>query len=169
MITPAYCSMMARYNSWQNSQLTTALDKVSAQELTAERGAFFGSILGTLNHILWADRIWMSRFDASFAAPEEGIPESPALCPDYTAWKAARGEMDRWVEDWATQVTQSDLSGDLAWYSGAAGRDVTRPRAFCVTHMFNHQTHHRGQLHAMMTNAALVGNTSDLFLVPEAL
>ncbi len=167
MITTAYCSLMARYNIWQNRQLVTALDPVPAEELMADRGSFFGSILGTLNHILWADQIWMSRFDDSFDKPAGGIPDSPSLCPDYATWRDERMAMDDRMAAWADAVSQVDLTGDVAWYSGAAERDVVKPRAFCITHMFNHQTHHRGQVHAMMTEAGLTGNTSDLFLLPE--
>ena len=168
MITPAYCAMMTRYNAWQHRQLTVALDPVPEAEVVADRGGFFGSILGTLNHVLWADQIWMSRFDDSFDAPEGGIPESPFICADYAGWKEARAEIDRRMAAWASAITQEELSGDVAWYSGAAGRDMVKPRAFCITHMFNHATHHRGQVHTMMTSAGLTGNTSDLFFLPEA-
>ncbi|MEQ9176308.1 MAG: DinB family protein, partial [Alphaproteobacteria bacterium] len=65
MITPEYCRMMARYNAWQNRQLTESLDAQPLEVLTEDRGAFFGSILGTLNHLLWGDRMWMARFDPS--------------------------------------------------------------------------------------------------------
>ena len=167
MITPSYCALMARYNAWQNSELFTALDPAPAEEVVADRGAFFGSILGTLNHILWADQIWMSRFDDRFEKPEGGIPESPGVCNDYPAWKTARADLDARMADWATGGTAAELSGDVAWYSGAAERDVVKPRAFCIAHMFNHATHHRGQVHTMMTSAGFTGNTSDLFLIPE--
>jgi len=167
MITPSYCALMARYNAWQNRQLVTALDPVPEAEIVADRGGFFGSILGTLNHILWADQIWMSRFDKRFAKPDGGIAESPHICVDYAAWKTARTDMDARMADWAASVTAAELAGDVAWYSGAAERDVVKPRAFCITHMFNHATHHRGQVHTMMTSAGFTGNTSDLFLIPE--
>ena len=167
MITPSYCALMARYNAWQNSQLVTALDPAPAEDVLADRGAFFGSILGTLNHILWADQIWMSRFDERFAKPDGGIPESPRLCPDYSAWRDERASMDARMAEWAAGLSHEDLAGDVAWYSGAAERDVVKPRAFCISHMFNHQTHHRGQVHTMMTSAGFTGNTSDLFLIPE--
>ena len=167
MITPSYCALMARYNAWQNRQLVTALDPVPAAEVVADRGSFFGSILGTLNHILWADQIWMSRFDDRFEKPGGGIPESPTLCPDYPTWRDARASMDARMAEWAAGLGHDELAGDVAWYSGAAERDVVKPRAFCISHMFNHQTHHRGQVHTMMTSAGLTGNTSDLFLIPE--
>ncbi|MEO0372719.1 MAG: DinB family protein [Pseudomonadota bacterium] len=166
MITPAYCVTMTRYNAWQHRQLVTALDPVPEAEVVADRGAFFGSILGTLNHVLWADQIWMSRFDDRFDAPGGGIPNSPSICADYGTWKEVRTDMDARMTDWAGGVTAAELAGDVAWYSGAAERDVVKPRAFCITHMFNHATHHRGQVHTMMTSAGLTGNTSDLFLLP---
>jgi len=88
MITGAYAREMARYNNWENNQLATFLQGLSPAELTQQRGAFFGSILGTANHLLWGDWIWMSRFDKG-NGPESnihrsggGIPESVSLCPD---------------------------------------------------------------------------------------
>jgi uncharacterized damage-inducible protein DinB len=167
MITPAYCTMMARYNGWQNRQLMTALDPVPEHELTADRGAFFGSILGTLSHTLWADQMWMSRFVADFDEPSAGIKDSATLYPGLADWKSVRNEVDERISAWASSLTQPDIDGDLAWYSSAADMGMQKPLAFCISHMFNHQTHHRGQVHAMMTSASLVGNTSDLIFLPE--
>lgn len=167
MITPDYCQMMARYGAWQNRQIFDALDGQPMTVLTKDRGAFFGSILGTLNHLLWGDQIWMSRFDPSVEAPVGGIPESPMLHPTLGAWNAARFHLDGKIRHWANSMRSVDLAGDLKWYSGAAQRDVTKPIALCVTHMFNHQTHHRGQVHALLTAAGLAAPVSDLFLMPE--
>lgn len=166
MITPEFCRTMARYNAWQNTQLRTACAGLTEAELRADRGAFFGSILGTLNHLLWGDLIWMSRFDGG-APPEGGIAESPGLCPTFAAWGAERFRMDGRIRHWAKGLHNLDLAGDLIWFSGAAGREVTRPVALCVTHMFNHQTHHRGQVHAMLTAAGQSPGDTDLFLMPE--
>ena len=167
MITPEYCRTMARYNAWQNRQVTEALDGQPLEVLAEDRGAFFGSILGTLNHLLWGDLLWMSRLDPSVDAPEVTQKESPGLHPTLGAWSAERYHLDGKMRHWANAVRAMDLTGDLHWYSGTAGRDLVAPRAFCITHMFNHQTHHRGQVHAMMTAAGLTAPVSDLFLMPE--
>ena len=169
MIDPGYVRMMARYNAWQNRQLSEALDGVPLEVLRADHGAFFGSILGTLGHILWADRMWMSRFAPDLqAAPEGGIAASPGSCPTFGAWDAERFAMDGVIARWARGLHALDLTGKLTWFSAASGAEVTRPLATCVIHMFNHQTHHRGQVHAMLTKSKIAAPVSDLFLMPEA-
>ena len=77
MITPDYCRIMARYNQWQNKAVTEVVESMAPAELTEDRGAFFGSILGTLNHLLWADLVWMSRLDGG-DGPGVALTDSPA-------------------------------------------------------------------------------------------
>ena len=165
MITVEYVQTMARYNAWQNAGLIERLAAMDEADLRADRGAFFGSILATLNHVLWGDRIWMSRF-AGWARPPGGIAESVALTPTYAAWKAERQRTDGRMLHWADTLRPIELRGEMSWHSGALGRDVSRPRALLVMHMFNHQTHHRGQVHAMLTAAGVVPGESDLFAMP---
>ncbi len=167
MITPDYCRTMARYNAWQNQQLFDALETVPLETLTQGRRAFFGSILGTLNHVLWGDQIWMSRFDPSVQPPDGGIADSAALYPTLGAWSAARFHMDGKIRHWAETLRALNLTGQLHWHSAAAGREMSAPISLCVAHMFNHQTHHRGQVHAMITAAGLTAPVTDLFLMPE--
>jgi uncharacterized damage-inducible protein DinB len=152
MIGPAYVQRMARYNRWQNENLYGVADRLSAEERERERGAFFGSIHKTLSHLLWADRVWMSRFADVPRAPG-GIPDSVALYPDWDVLRAERPRFDQTIVDWADGVDPAWLAADQTYYSGAAKRDITRPRWLIVTHMFNHQTHHRGQIHCMLTQA----------------
>ncbi len=166
MIGAEYTRMMARYNRWQNSQLAGCFSSLPASELTRERGAFFGSILGTANHLLWGDMMWMGRFDGG-DKPAGGIPGSDRLHPDGEGWRVARQSMDARISDWAEGLTDAQLAGDLTWYSGAAGREVTKPLGMLVVHMFNHQTHHRGQIHKMLTEAGAEAPVSDLFFMPE--
>lgn len=167
MITPEYCQTMARYAAWQNRQIFDALDGQPLSVLTADRGAFFGSILGTLSHLHWADLIWMSRFDPSVQPPEGGLPESASQFATLGHWSAARYHLDGKMQYWAQSLRRVDLAGALKWYSDAAKREMCRPKAACVAHMFNHQTHHRGQIHAMLGAAGLTEPVSDLFLSPE--
>ena len=82
MIDRAYVQCMARYNRWQNENLYGVADRLSAEERGRERGAFFGSIHKTLSHLLWGDRVWMSRF-TDVPKPQAGIPESVSLYPDW--------------------------------------------------------------------------------------
>ena len=166
MITPDYCQMMARYNAWQNNGLRDMVAAVPDTELRRDRGAFFGSILATLNHILWADQMWMSRFEKA-DPPKRGRKDSVNATPDVTTWSAERALMDDRIARWADRVSAEVLSGTLSWYSGLKKSDVTMPMARCVAHVFNHQTHHRGQVHAMLTAAGLHPQDTDLFLMPE--
>ena len=166
MIEAGYARMMGRYNSWQNNQLFDIIDVIDPAETTRQRGAFFGSIQGTLNHLLWGDAMWMARFDGG-AKPDGGIADSVALHASLPDWRAARRDMDARITAWAEALSDAALKADLTWFSGAAGREVRRPLGLLVVHMFNHQTHHRGQVHKMLTEAGASAPVSDLFLMPE--
>lgn len=168
MITPGYCHMMARYNAWQNENLIAAAAGLAPAELTKFRGAHFGSIMATFNHLLWADTIWMSRL-AGWDKPSGGIKDSVSFTTNWIVFLRARREADRQITDWAGRLEVEELEGILSWHSGALGREVEKPYALCVAHMFNHQTHHRGQIHAMLTAAGARPGDTDLFAMPEAL
>src|SRR5689334_16423460 len=114
MIDVAYVQRMARYNRWQNENLYRVADALPDDERRRGRGAFFGSIHATLNHLLWADRIWMSRL-AGTPKPEGGIPESVALVSDWDALKRERAAFDAVVIDWADRLDAASLAGDLAY------------------------------------------------------
>jgi uncharacterized damage-inducible protein DinB len=161
MIGTGYIKRMARYNSWQNENLYSCADRLSDEARRQDRGAFFGSIHGTLNHLLWADEIWMSRFCGT-PRPKGGIPESTSLRAGWDELKRDRLAFDAWMVGWADALAESDLAGDLTYYSGAAKRDVTAPKWLIFTHFFNHQTHHRGQVHCMLTQAGMRPGDTDL-------
>lgn len=166
MITSEYCLTMARYNAWQNKQLKDAMRNMTPGDLAAGRGAFFGSIMATANHLLWGDTIWMSRFDGG-APPQGSIAQSIDITSGFDAWNVERLTMDARILHWAETLAPDDLAGDLVWFSGALNCDVSRPRAMCIAHMFNHQTHHRGQIHAMLGDAGIDEPVSDLFVMPQ--
>lgn len=166
MITPDWCRMMAAYNAEMNRRLYAAADRLSEAQRDENRGAFFGSIGATLSHLLWGDSIWMHRFDG-WEKPQGGIPESTSLHRDWPKLKADRAATDQRIEAWAARVDPAWLTGELTWYSGAMGRDVTRPISVLVTHFFNHQTHHRGQAHALVTGfGEKTGDTDIPFILP---
>jgi uncharacterized damage-inducible protein DinB len=165
MIDPGYVQRLARYNRWQNENLYGVADTLSDAERRHERGAFFGSIHGTLSHLLWADRIWMSRF-AGTPRPAGGIPESVSLYGDWSELKRERAAFDGVIVDWAERLDDDALAGDLTWFSGAIKAEVSRPKWLLLTHMFNHQTHHRGQVHCMLTQAGGKPGDTDLFIMP---
>jgi uncharacterized damage-inducible protein DinB len=167
MITPAFVRTMAAYNAEMNRRLYAAAARLSDEERKRPRGAFWGSIHGTLNHLLWGDRVWMTRFD-SWPKPPAAIKQSAELIGDFAELEAARVRADADISRWAARVEDAWLDEDLVWFSGAANREIRAPRRLLVTHMFNHQTHHRGQVHAMLTAAGQETGDTDLFLlVPE--
>ncbi|MBL8585423.1 MAG: damage-inducible protein DinB [Bradyrhizobiaceae bacterium] len=166
MIDGAYARLMARYNRWQNENLYGVAAQLSDDERRRERGAFFGSVHKTLNHLLWADRMWMSRF-SDRPRPPGGLSESVMLCPEWAALARERTAMDATIIDWADTLDDAWLTGDLTWFSGAANREFSKPRWGLVAHFFNHQTHHRGQVHAMLTQAGGKPGDTDLMLMPE--
>lgn len=166
MIDRDYCVTMARYNTWQNRQLKDILQALDPKELTKNRKAFFGSILSTLNHLLWGDLMWIARFDGG-ETPGGSISESPERHATLGAWEAERFRTDGRIRLWADRLNSVDLKGDLRWYSGAMGREMSMPLQVCVVHFFNHQTHHRGQVHAMLTAAGAQAPVSDLPFMPE--
>jgi uncharacterized damage-inducible protein DinB len=165
IVTPEYCRIMARYNAWQNDGLRKLLPAMADAAVRAERGAFFGSILATVNHLLWADRMWLSRLTGA-EPPPGGIAESVAIAPTAAVWEAERFRTDGQFTLWAERLNAVDLVGDLVWKSGVTGREERRPVGTVVMHMFNHQTHHRGQVHAMLTAAGAAPGPTDLFVMP---
>jgi uncharacterized damage-inducible protein DinB len=166
MIDRAYVQRMARYNRWQNENLYGVADALPETERQRERGAWFGSIHKTLSHLLWGDLIWMSRF-AGTPKPEGGIKESVGLFADWHNLKSERKRFDGAMVDWADSIEPSWLAANQTYFSGAIGRDVTKPRWVLVTHMFNHQTHHRGQVHCLLTQAGVRPSDTDLPFLPE--
>ncbi len=166
MITRGYCVTMARYNAWQNSQLREILEAMDEVDVARNRGAFFGSILGTLNHLMWGDAIWTARFDGGESF-DVGVEESVTLFARSAEWVPARAEMDARILRWAQAVGDDVLQGSLTFYSGILGAEMSKPMAVCVMQLFNHQTHHRGQVHAMLTAAGARAPVSDLPFMPE--
>ena len=167
MIGITHVRAMARYNRWQNASLIAAARMLSDEERRADRGAFFGSIEATFSHLFWGDQTWMHRF-AGTPKAQGGIAASAGLITDWDDFVPAREQFDTVIVDWAAALDPHWLEGDLTWWSGAANREVTKPVWLLVTHFFNHQTHHRGQIHAMLTAAGTRPDDTDLFMMPDA-
>lgn len=158
---------MAAYNRWQNKSLFGAADGLSDQSRRELREAFFGSIHGTLNHLLWGDQIWMNRFARTPKPTAPSIAASVGEHEDWTDLKQARQAFDDVITDWANGLDQAWLDGEVSWHLSIAGREVSRPAGFLVVHFFNHQTHHRGQVHAMLTAAGAKPKDTDLLLMEQ--
>jgi uncharacterized damage-inducible protein DinB len=161
MITPAFVQAMTAYNAEMNRRFYATAARLPDAERRVDRGAFWGSIHGTLCHILWADRVWLARFGVG-VAPDLPLGESARLIEDFEELRDARAAFDGTMIDWAARTTEADFAGDLTWWSGATGREMVKPRALCVMQIFNHQTHHRGQAHALLTARGETTGATDI-------
>jgi uncharacterized damage-inducible protein DinB len=155
---------MAAYNAEMNRRLYAASARITDAERRKERGVFWGSLHGTLCHLLWADQTWMSRFDNW---PQQAVAQkqSAALVDTFDELQRQRVEADAKISDWAARVSEAWLAQDLVWFSQSANKELRMPRGLCVTHFFNHQTHHRGHAHAIVTACGEKTGDTDLFLV----
>ena len=165
MITSDYLRSMARYNRWQNESLYEAAAGLSDEARRENRGAFFGSIHATLSHLYWADRIWLSRFDL---CEPPGVPnrESGRFVGDFEELRSKREELDAVLIAFCDAYETGPVKGALEWYSGAIKANAKAPLGVVFTHLFNHQTHHRGQVHAMLTAAGAKPKDTCLFIMP---
>ena len=161
-VTPTYCQMMARYNAWQNDQMLASMSELSEDDLHEDQGAFFGSILKTASHLHWGDWLWIARFDGG-DPPNVDPKQNTEQFANFSEFSNARSAMDQRISDWANSVQQTSLDSELTLFAYSAGREVTKPMSMLVPHFFNHQTHHRGQIHAMLTRKGVKAPVSDLF------
>lgn len=168
--------LMAQYNQWMNATLYDAAAKLSAEQLAQDRGAFFGSLLGTLNHLVVSDIIWLQRFAAHPAAHRSLEPvrrmERPAslnhiLFRDLPGLSAQRASLDATITAWTTELSQRDLDHTLH-YCNMSGTPRHKLFGSLVLHLFNHQTHHRGQATTLLYQAGIdIGVTDLVALIPE--
>ena len=166
MITNEFVKTMARYNKWQNESIYGAAGGLSDEARKLDRGAFFGSIHQTLCHLYWGDCIWTSRF-AGLEKPA-AVTSAAQTANIITQWhdlKAVRMERDAQIIDWADGLNNGEITSEISWFSGGEKKDFTRPFSEILVHFFNHQTHHRGQVHAMMTAAGGKPDDTDLFIM----
>lgn len=148
----------ARYNTWANARLYDACGALSGEDYFAERGAFFGSIHGTLNHIMVGDRAWMGRLEG-VASGVKSLDES--LFGDFDALRAARADEDGRIVGYVDGLTAEGLGQDLH-YKSVAGDPFVTPVHQVLAHVFNHQTHHRGQVHDLLSQTEAAPPPLDL-------
>lgn len=170
--------LLADYNLGMNRKALTAAERLPHAELVADRKAFFGSILGTLNHLLVADLLWLHRlaahpadFPALHALRDMPRPQrlDQALCAGLPQWADLRARIDAMLVDCMEQMREADLDHELD-YANMAGVRSRRGTFGLLLHLFNHQTHHRGQLTTLLTQAGVdIGETDLLRLLPDAL
>lgn len=176
LITPDYVMTMADYNQWINARVYAAARQLPAEELAASRKAFFGSIIGTLNHIVVGDTTWLKRFATHpsafdsldpIRALEVPVALNQILFSDFDALSERRVLIDEAIVRWARQLTAADLSHSLT-YTRMSGGVARKPLDALLVHFFNHQTHHRGQVTTLLSQADIdVGVTDVLVLMPD--
>ena len=152
---------LARYNALANRRLYEACNRLPDAERKKTRQAFFGSIHGTLNHLMVGDRIWLSRFSG------EKVPFmnlDTILYEDFGELREARKEEDSRIEAFAAGIDERFLKGTIC-YVNNEGRTLEDPVELLVAHFFNHQTHHRGQVHDMFTQTEVPPPVLDLHRV----
>lgn len=167
-------ALMATYNQWMNQKVYEAARSLSDEDLLADRRAFFGSIFGTLNHLVLGDIVWLKRFARHPAGHSALAPLSTLDVPsrldqlafsDIRELSARREWLDQIIIDWAQALSESDLDQQLH-YRNMAGTATSKNFYSLLVHFFNHQTHHRGQVTTLLTQAGRdVGDTDLIGLV----
>jgi uncharacterized damage-inducible protein DinB len=161
---------MARYNAWMNRKLYDAAATLSDEDRRRDLGAFFHSLHGTLSHLMLTDRAWLVRFtgDGSLLRSLDGtVPTfsgrlDQELYADFDTLRAEREKTDADIVRWAKGLTDEALDGSVAYYSVAHARHYEHPLWWAVSHFFNHQTHHRGQVTTLLTQLGAEPGTTDL-------
>ena len=145
--------MFAGYNAWANERLYAAAATVPDADYRADRGAFFKSLHGTLNHLLVGDRMWMRRFTGAGQQP----PSLDAILhDDFESLRAARRKEDTLISRYVERLSEADLTGTLRYRTVVRPQTIEQALAPALDHFFNHQTHHRGQAHTLLTG--ILGN-----------
>lgn len=147
-MSTAHWIMLAGYNMWANVRLYGAVRALPAETFRAEAGAFFGSLRGTLNHLLVADRIWMKRLTGEGDAPDR---LDAILHGDLGSLSEARAMEDRRIASWVAGLDETALARVVRYRRVTTPDLIEQPTAEILAHLFNHQTHHRGQAHALVT------------------
>lgn len=169
-----HLQLMASYNQWMNDKIYTAAAVLPEDQLFADKGAFFGSLFNTLNHLLAADVIWLKRFARH---PGQWPSLGPILQLDdpqgldtllftrLDALTTQRKWLDQLIIDWTAGLSDADLEVTLH-YANTAGVQHRRNFYGLLTHFFNHQTHHRGQVTTLLSQVGVdVGSTDLLALI----
>ena len=142
-------TMFAGYNAWCNKRLYDATARVDDADYRADRGAFFKSLHGTLNHLLVGDLIWMRRFTGQGEVPSS---LDAILYDDFAQLRSARRAEDARIAEFIATLTTDDLTKTIRYRIVVNPQDVEQMLAYFIDHFFKHQTHHRGQAHALLSS-----------------
>lgn len=171
-MSPDEAGLLATYNEWMNAKLYDAAARLSVDELMAERGAFFGSIFGTLNHLVVADTVWLKRIARAFAHFEALAPVRALAMPaaldqplfnDLPSMLQRRSELDAVFKQWVDALSADDL-GEVLEYANMKGVVSRKRLGLVLMHVFNHQTHHRGQATTLLFQAGQDVGVTDLLV-----
>jgi uncharacterized damage-inducible protein DinB len=160
MSLTTHYQMFGRYNEWANRRLYDAAALLSPEQYRADRGAFFKSVHGTLNHLLATDRIWMRRFTGEGEAPDR---LDAVLFETFGELRGAREAEDRRIISYVDGLDDDRVAGTIKYRRVSSPEQFEQQLAPALAHWFNHQTHHRGQLHALLTG--LTGAAPELDLL----
>ena len=152
-------TMLARYNVWANARLYDAARLMGEERYQHDAGAFFGSMHRTLNHILVADRIWMNRFTGEGPTYDrlDAVP-----CDGLETLATEREREDDRILAWVRSLDDDALGANFTYTRVTTPEPVMQRLVPALTHMFNHQTHHRGQAHMILTAQGLEAPALDL-------
>jgi uncharacterized damage-inducible protein DinB len=166
----------AKYNQIMNQKLYGTAAKLSAADLVADKGAFFKSVQGTLQHIMVADLVWLRRFAAlpNVSAAIGNLEEFPSIQslnqevhPDFQKLTELRVKLDKIISTFVEVLDDQQLPQNFK-YTNMKGEQFERELWVCISHFFNHQTHHRGQATTLLTQMGLdVGVTDFVFVIHE--
>jgi len=158
-------AMLAAYNAWVNERLFEAAGAIGEADYRADRGAFFGSLHGTLNHLLLGDRIWMHRFTGEGEEPQQ---LDAILYDDFASLRRARHVEDGRIITYIERLTDADLQGTIRYRSTRSPAEIEQHLGPLLLHFFNHQTHHRGQAHCLLTAITGEAPSFDLLIFQRA-
>jgi uncharacterized damage-inducible protein DinB len=164
MMKPTF-AMLAAYNAWCNERLYEAAAQLSDADYRADRGAFFKSVHGTLNHVLVADRIWLKRFTGQGEAPSR---LDAILFESLSDLQQARRREDERIVAYIDGLSEADLAGRFRYRTISNPVDMEQPLSPALIHFFNHQTHHRGQADCLLTGFGLDAPSLDLIMFQRA-
>jgi len=147
----AHFRMLAEYNRWANRRVYEAVGMLSEAEFASDRGAIFGSLRGTLNHLLVTDRLWLARVTGEAA---DAVPLDAIVHGDLAALADARRSEDERIVAFITGLDEESLADSVRYTLLKTPDDViVQPLGESLAHWFNHQTHHRGEVIALLTIA----------------
>lgn len=163
MYDGSYYQLMAEYNCWMNQNIYSVCAEIPDEKRKQDLGAYFKSIHGTLNHLLYGDKAWMGRFTNN---PFSISVIGQELYADFNVLRAEREKTDQQILEWSKHLDSDWLSQPLEYISNVDGKRRMLPTWVLITHMFNHQTHHRGQVTTLVKQIGYEPGVTDIPWLP---